>query len=345
MSVDVADSEMIAARDSIWGAACVALLLSSCLVLIPMSVWGAPRAIVFWSNRDRPETHGDVFVVKEDGTDLVNLTADLFRGGVWTPQTSRDGNLVAFAAPSESGVGEIWVMGSEGEAPQMVTDMGRWASRPYWSPDGRTIVFRAWSDREEARECEPHVYYNGCFDIYTTGLTATKPRNITQTPEFNYFPSWSPDGSQIAYVRESPNGDGDLWVLEVGNESRQQITHEGQIHGSAPSWSPDSRRIAVGANLGDRQSILLMERDGTGVVNVSHDRQWEVSPAWSHDGRTIAYVSWKKGGTDIWLMNADGTQPRKVTDRPAHYGSLSWLHVGVDTGIEDTRWGELKRQR
>ena len=55
--------------------------------------------------------------------------------------------------------------------------------------------------------------------------------------------TWSPDGSQIAFVSNMDGGDLDLYVMDSNGENIKQVTNMlGDEH--APSWSPDGQAIA-----------------------------------------------------------------------------------------------------
>ena len=84
-----------------------------------------------------------------------------------------------------------------------------------------------------------------------------------------------------------------------------------------PDWSPDGSRIAFGSFAEGRQSIHVMNFDGSGEHRVSPDGydSDDMEPAWSPDGSQIAFASTRpfNGSWHIWVMNADGSGLRQVT--------------------------------
>ena len=85
-----------------------------------------------------------------------------------------------------------------------------------------------------------------------------------------------------------------------------------------PAWSPDDARIAFGSFAEGRQSIHVINADGSGERRVSPDgyNSDDMEPSWSPDGSQIAFASTRPFNESwhIWVMNADGSDLRQVTD-------------------------------
>ena len=88
--------------------------------------------------------------------------------------------------------------------------------------------------------------------------------NLTNHPAGDNFPSWSPDGAQMAFV-SSRDGNPDVYVMNADGTKVTRLTNlpgENRVI----SWSPDGATIAF-ERLG---GIYVMNADGSGVINLSN---------------------------------------------------------------------------
>ena len=120
----------------------------------------------------------------------------------WYPEYSPDGSKIAFYSTPPGGSRGLWVGDHDGVNPRQLTppnfrvrDGG--GGGPSWSPDSRTIAFRA-STREDP-----------AFHIYTIGLDGGAPQRITNG-ENEFKPVWSRDGRHIYYCSKSKEAEG-IW--------------------------------------------------------------------------------------------------------------------------------------
>ena len=120
-------------------------------------------------------------------------------------------------------------------------------------------------------------------------LTATA---LTTDPGIEDFPTFSPNGSQVAYMWNGPNQDNfDIYVRVVGAGAPLRLTSDPAVD-SSPAWSPDGRTIAFLRNLaGGRFAVMLVAPIGgpeRKVAEVS-SRFAALGPvSWAPDGRTLA---------------------------------------------------------
>jgi dipeptidyl aminopeptidase/acylaminoacyl peptidase len=141
----------------------------------------------------------------------------------------------------------------------------------------------------------------------------TGPRAVT-APRGDTSPSWSPDGRTLVFARA--NG---LWTVVPG-ESARQLPLDPALKASDPAWSPDGTRIAfTGEDVSLNDDIYLLTPSTGDLVRLTSDPAREAEPAWSPDGRQLAYV-FSDGtepptaaATEIRVMAADGTGAQPVT--------------------------------
>jgi hypothetical protein len=193
-------------------------------------------------------------------------------------------------------------------------------SDPAWSPDGAKLAFSRISADFET--CE----------IYTAAPDGSGAHQITSTlaafpyPRCAGGPSWSPDGTKIAFgvSKGSLPPGGRIYVVNVDG-SNPTLLYADSIYGwpTNPSWSPDGTELAFDCWGGDiTLFVCVMNADGSSAGAGGTVGGCEWAPAWSPDGAEIAFVgSCEDGGPytpngpfGIWLKHpGDGSSARNLT--------------------------------
>lgn len=201
--------------------------------------------------------------------------------------------------------GNLWLW-TEGRARQ-ITDGGTW-QQPQWSPDGSEIAY---------------VYRGVNFsDIFVMNADGSTNRRLTRSQssslgdnDWVFRPTWSPNGSQIAFVTDSDSYNPVVWVMNRDGTNRRLLmgVTDSFEAADALSWSPDGRRLAVTAFGADVSQIVLLDV-GRGVTQpLTRNPKGVIDPAWSPDGRVIAIAVRDTGRSDIRLRLLDGGAEVELT--------------------------------
>ena len=163
------------------------------------------------------------------------------------------------------------------------------------------------------------------------------------------YPSWSPDGKQIALV--SFDGFAEIYVIGVGGRGRRRVTNDLEAKLN-PSFSPDGRRIAYDAHPKGFGHIYVVGADGRNRVRLTHNEEHHGRPAWSPDGRIIAYdvvhgIGPGNRHSTIHLMASNGRYIRQLSDGGNAIDfdpDISPLGLAVSPASRtSTTWGKLKK--
>jgi dipeptidyl aminopeptidase/acylaminoacyl peptidase len=137
------------------------------------------------------------------------------------------------------------------------------------------------------------------------------------------YPTWSPDGSRIAYVSR-PQPTGDIYLINPDG-SGNTLLHApaGQVEGL--TWSPSGDRLAF-ATGGDIRIVML---DGTLLPDVLSGPAFDRQPNWSPDGAAIVFTSASTSGSDIYTIEPDGDNLQQLTVSPHTDSSPNWSPDGT----------------
>jgi Tol biopolymer transport system component len=135
-------------------------------------------------------------------------------------------------------------------------------------------------------------------------------------------PSWSSDGSQIAFARiDYELETSDLWIVHPDGSGLERLTDTPDREEFTPSWAPDdSRLVYVAGNLDDEGllDVWVMDRDGTNSSNVTnlppHAQRSYWGPVWSPGSEEIAVILQSLHYPDIVVMGVDGSSWRNLTE-------------------------------
>ncbi len=169
------------------------------------------------------------------------------------------------------------------------------------------------------------------MDVDSAGRGST-PRRLTADREPENYPSWSPDGSRLAYQRDF-NGAAIYVVNADGTGARRLSPTPG--YDIQPSWSPDGTKIVFVRLLAPPQpntvppsEMRIMNADGTGDRVILANAGLSIEPRWSVNS-SIVFMSLLNGPTyDVYTMNVDGTGLRRLTNG-ANNGDPNWSPDGT----------------
>ena len=124
-------------------------------------------------------------------------------------------------------------------------------------------------------------------------------------------PTWSPDGSKLAYVSFEAKKPV-VYVQELATRKRVAVANF-KGSNSAPAWSPDGRKLAIALSRDGLTQIYLINADGSELKRLTQSNAIDTEPCFAPDGQTIYFTSDRGGAPQIYRMNTDGSDVRRIT--------------------------------
>jgi Tol biopolymer transport system component len=191
---------------------------------------------------------------------------------------------VAFSGTSPDGSTPVWIADGDGRDahPLTISGTSHQLYYPSWYPDGKSLVVMDASNLITMR-------------VDVASGTAVKLTDRAQV--MSGMPSVSPDGGVVAFAGQKNSGqpyDRDKNVLWLRTETGAAPLENPPLEGRTPVWSPDGKHIAFESYRGSPDgsyAIFIVNRDGTGLVQVTDYALNANHPVWSRDGKHMVFSS------------------------------------------------------
>ena len=151
----------------------------------------------------------------------------------------------------------------------------------------------------------------GRYRLIVADSDGANPQVALASKEPIISPSWSPDGSRLAYVSfETRKPVVFVHTLATG---KRQVVANFFGSNSASAWSADGRRLAVVLTKDGGSQIFTLNLDGSDVAKLTSGNGINTEPAFSADGNWIYFTSDRGGGPQIYRMGVNGGNASRVT--------------------------------
>jgi TolB protein len=194
----------------------------------------------------------DIFTTRADGSDLKQLTKTPGYDAETT--ISRNGKLV-FTSMRDGDL-DIYTMEANGKNVRRLTNELGYDGGPFWSYDGRQIVYRAHHPQTEKEKADyvsllqQNLIRPTVLEIWVMNADGSNKRQVTRNGKANFAPYFFPDGKRIIFASnlDDPKGRNfDLYKINVDGSGLERITHNETFDGF-PMFSPDGRKLVFASN-------------------------------------------------------------------------------------------------
>ncbi|HBB88300.1 MAG TPA: hypothetical protein DC047_11850 [Blastocatellia bacterium] len=181
---------------------------------------------------------------------------------------------------------------------------------------------------------------DGAADIFVMNADGSNRVNLTNSPESEEQPAWSPDGTKLAFLSDR-NGGVQIFTMNADGTNVVQISDNSMDH-YTPTWSPDGNRILFEGD----NDLFIANADGTNLIRLSNTPGFEANTDWSPDGSKILLTSNRDNlasganGYELYVMNADGTNIVRLTNNTVLDNWGRWSPDGTKIIFHSRRNGD-----
>ena len=199
---------------------------------------------------------------------------------------------------------------------------------PAFSPDGSRVAFSCDGVRR--------VTSNIC--VQSVENPSGEPIRLTEGPERDLQPEWSPDGEWISFVRvlefKPPPGGGRYRLMRVpasGGQARTIVDTLSRNDNIWPVWSPDGKFLVYSGKIDPdaiSNRLLAVSIESGEVLPFTQAKTGEFLPSFSADGSRFAFKGFAESGRFLGLMDVAGSLPRgepKMIPEPEGFQTTNFI--------------------
>lgn len=153
----------------------------------------------------------------------------------------------------------------------------------------------------------------GVYNLWVADADGEGAQSALRSTEPIISPSWSPSGTQLAYVSFEARKPV-VYVHDVSTSKRRLVANF-KGSNSAPSWSPDGKTLALTLSRDGGSQVYLMDATAPGAEprRLASSTAIDTEPTFTADGKTVYFVSDRGGSPQIYRVPVAGASPERVT--------------------------------
>ncbi len=214
----------------------------------------------------------EIWIMNIDGTNQKQLTHNDFADG--HVDFAPDSRRIVYVSWRD-GNEELYIMDINTGIEKRITDNPAGDNDPDWSPCGNYIAFKSTRAYYEGGEEE---FLDPNFEIFVIDTMGNNIERLTYDNYSDHDPDFSPDGSEIAFLRVIDREGNDVWIMDRDGSNQKNISLT--KNNWYTSFSADGSHITFCTSRGENTDIYVMDKDGTNQIRVTYGFATDEFPAW-----------------------------------------------------------------
>ena len=202
----------------------------------------------------------DIYTANADGSALKRLT----NYGVYTAEgtLSPNGHTIAFTSLKDGDL-DIYTMETDGSNLKKLTNLPGYDGGPFWSHDGKHIVYRAWHPSDTALTnyqdlLRQRLVRPNRMEIWVMNADGSGQHQITNLGGANFAPYYTPDDKRIIFSSNYKNPKSrnfELYLVNADGSALEQVTNHPEFDGF-PMFSPDGTKLVWASGRASKEGDL-----------------------------------------------------------------------------------------
>jgi len=205
---------------------------------------------------------------------------------------------VSIEGPPKTRHWRLVVADADGENARVILDAPEPIMSPAWSPDGTRLAYVSFEGRNPA--------------VFVQTLVTGARERVSGRAGINGAPAWSPDGRKLAITLSQPDGNLDVFLLDLDSRQLTRITEDPAID-TEPCFSVDGQSLYFTSDRAGRPQIYRIGLAGGKPTRVTFEGAYNARARIAPDGKSLAVVTQDQGAYRIALVDVDSGRSRVLT--------------------------------